>query len=101
MSAANTLIFHSSLLILNFLTMETIKKQPRILNGVVASTAMMKTLVVAVTTERQHPKYLKSYRVTTRLKAHDESGQYKVGDAVTIQETRPLSKTKRWIVLAK
>jgi small subunit ribosomal protein S17 len=81
--------------------MNTQKKQPRILHGVVTSTAMMKTIVVAVTTERQHPKYLKSYRVTTKLKAHDESGKYHVGDLVTIQETRPLSKTKRWVILDK
>lgn len=69
------------------------------LQGVVISTAMMKTVVVAVTTERQHPKYLKAYRVTTKLKAHDESGHYTVGDLVIIQETRPLSKTKRWKIV--
>ncbi len=79
--------------------MDTPTKQPRILHGVVTSTAMTKTIVVAVSTERQHPKYLKSYRVTTKLKAHDESGKYHVGDHVTVQETRPLSKTKRWKVV--
>ncbi len=79
--------------------MDTPIKQPRILKGVVTSVAMMKTVVVAVSTERQHPKYLKSYRVTTKLKAHNESGTFAVGDHVSIQETRPLSKTKRWKIV--
>ncbi len=60
---------------------------------------MMKTAVVAVSFERKHPKYLKYYTVTSRFKAHNENNEYKTGDVVTIEETRPLSKDKRWIIV--
>ena len=71
----------------------------RILKGIVVSDKMTKTVVVAVTRLKKHPKYLKYYKVTKKFKAHDEENKFKTGDKVTIQETRPLSKDKRWKVL--
>jgi small subunit ribosomal protein S17 len=73
----------------------------RRLKGVVVSDKMAKTAVVSVTHDRQHPKYLKYYKITKRFKAHDENKEYKVGDKVIIEETRPISKDKRWRVVAK
>jgi small subunit ribosomal protein S17 len=73
----------------------------RKLQGTVVSDKMMKTVVVSVTHERKHPKYLKYYKVTNRFKAHDENREYKVRDKVIIEETRPLSKEKRWKVIDK
>ncbi len=73
----------------------------RKLQGVVVSDKMQKTAVVAVTHERKHPKYLKYYKVTTRLKAQNDNNEYKTGDKVTIEETRPLSKEKRWKIISK
>ncbi len=66
--------------------------------GRVVSDKMNKTVVVAVDYRRQHPIYKKALRRTSRFKAHDEQNQYQVGDIVRIEETRPLSKTKKWIV---
>jgi small subunit ribosomal protein S17 len=66
--------------------------------GRVVSDKMDKTVVVAVDYRRQHPIYKKALRRTSRFKAHDEQNQYQVGDIVRIEETRPLSKTKKWIV---
>lgn len=79
------------------------KKQgmQRKLKGVVVSDAMLKTRVVAITRLKKHPKYGKYYKVTKKFKAHDEENQYKKGDAVIIQETRPLSKEKRWRIVKK
>ncbi len=73
----------------------------RTLKGVVMSDKMTKTVVVAVSRLIKHPKYKKYYKVTKRYKAHDEKGEYHTGDKVVIQETRPLSKEKRWIVISK
>ncbi len=64
--------------------------------GVVISTKMDKTITVAVQRLVQHPLYKKSIKQTKKFKAHDETNQCNVGDTVRIQETRPLSKTKRW-----
>ncbi|MDB9446784.1 30S ribosomal protein S17 [Anabaena sp. CS-542/02] len=66
--------------------------------GVVVSDKMQKTVVVAVENRSPHPKYGKIVVQTRRYKVHDENSQCKVGDRVRIQETRPLSKTKRWQV---
>ncbi len=73
----------------------------RRLEGVVVSDKMQKTVVVAITRRKKHPKYKKYYNVTNRYKAHDEKGEYHVGDKVVIQETRPLSKDKKWFVAEK
>jgi len=68
----------------------------RKLQGVIVSDKMNKTRVVAVTRFKKHPRYLKYYKVTKKFKAHDEKNEYKLGDKVIIEETRPLSKEKRW-----
>lgn len=62
---------------------------------------MEKTLVVTVTTYKTHPKYKKRYQVSKKFYAHcDDSGSYAIGDKVTIAETKPISKLKRWKVVA-
>ncbi len=67
--------------------------------GVVTSTKMQKTIVVTVDTYKTHPKYQKRYKSSHKFYAHDEKGLAKVGDTVTISETRPLSATKRWLLV--
>jgi small subunit ribosomal protein S17 len=66
--------------------------------GLVVSDKMNKTVVVAVENRAPHPKYGKIMVRTKRYKAHDEENKCHVGDRVRIRETRPLSRTKRWIV---
>ncbi|MBX6340951.1 MAG: 30S ribosomal protein S17 [Thermomicrobiaceae bacterium] len=66
--------------------------------GRVVSDKMDKTVVVAVDYLRRHPIYKKTVRRTSKFKAHDEQNLCRVGDLVLIEETRPLSKTKRWVV---
>ena len=68
------------------------------MRGMIVSDKMPKTVVVAVTRLKQHPKYKKQYKVTTRYKAHDEKGEFHTGDKVVITECRPYSKDKRWRV---
>ncbi len=63
------------------------------------SDKMQKTAVVEVTHSRKHPKYLKYYTVTNRFKAHNENNEYKTGDRVIIEETRPLSKDKYFMIV--
>lgn len=77
------------------------KTQPRKLKGVVVSDKMAKTVVVAVSRLKQHPKYKQRYKVTARYKAHSENNEFKVGDKVIIEETRPISKDKKWRVISK
>ena len=67
--------------------------------GTVTSTKMDKTVVVTVDTYKTHPKYKKRYKVSAKFYAHDEANACKVGDVITISETRPLSKLKRFIVV--
>lgn len=67
--------------------------------GLIVSDKMDKTVVVAVESRSAHPKYGKIVARTKRYKAHDEGNQCKIGDRVRIQETRPLSRTKRWRVI--
>jgi small subunit ribosomal protein S17 len=67
--------------------------------GLVISDKMQKTVVVAVENRSPHPKYGKIVVKTKHYKAHDEENQCQAGDQVRIQETRPLSKTKRWQVV--
>ena len=64
--------------------------------GQVVSTAMDKTIVVAIKDNVKHPKYGKVMKRTMRIHAHDENNECGVGDTVSVMETRPLSKTKRW-----
>lgn len=68
--------------------------------GTVTSTKMDKTIVVTVDTYKVHPKYKKRYKVSTKFYAHDENNTSVLGQTVTIEETRPLSKLKRWKVVA-
>ncbi len=67
--------------------------------GLVVSDKMQKTVVVAIENRSPHPKYGKIVVRTERYKVHDEENKCVVGDRVRIQETRPLSKTKRWVVI--
>jgi small subunit ribosomal protein S17 len=77
---------------------ETAKKKTRV--GVVASNRMDKTVVVTVERMVAHPKYKKFIRRRNKFSAHDTENQCQVGDRVLIEESRPLSKTKRWVVVA-
>lgn len=67
--------------------------------GLVVSDKMDKTIVVAIENRSSHPKYGKIVVRTKRYKVHDENNDCHVGDRVRIQETRPLSRTKRWRVI--
>jgi small subunit ribosomal protein S17 len=67
--------------------------------GTVISDRMDKTVVVRVQTLKEHPRYKKVVRQSSRFKAHDEQNQCKVGDQVRIVETSPLSHDKRWRVV--
>lgn len=66
--------------------------------GVVLSNRMQKTVVVSVERTVRHPKYLKYLKRRTKVKAHDEKSECRVGDRVLIVETRPLSREKCWRV---
>jgi small subunit ribosomal protein S17 len=66
--------------------------------GIVVSDKMDKTVVVAVENRAPHPKYGKIVVKTRRYKAHDEENSSHTGDRVRILETRPLSRTKRWVI---
>jgi len=68
--------------------------------GKVVSDRMQKSIIVSIERRVPHPIYKKYFRRTTRLKAHDEKREAHVGDTVKIMETRPLSKTKRWRLVA-
>jgi small subunit ribosomal protein S17 len=71
----------------------------KVREGLVVSDKMEKTVVVSVEDRVKHGLYGKVLRRTSKLKAHDEQNQCGVGDRVRIQETRPLSATKRWRVV--
>lgn len=77
------------------------KGKHRSLEGVVTSNAMDKTVVVMVETQKQHPLYGKVIRRRKKFKAHDADRSCQVGDWVRIEECRPLSKDKRWVVLER
>ena len=71
----------------------------RILQGVVVSDKMEKTVVVSVERRVMHPIYKKFITRSKKYSAHDEANKFKVGDRVRIRETRPISKTKCWEVV--
>lgn len=73
----------------------------RTLIGTVVSDTMAKTVVVRVDRTNIHPRYHKRYTSSTKFKVHDEDNAFHVGDRVIIEETRPISKDKRWRVLKK
>jgi small subunit ribosomal protein S17 len=64
--------------------------------GLVVSDKMEKTIVVQVTTVKPHAEYKKVVRRTSRLKAHDENNEARIGDTVLVRECRPLSRDKTW-----
>jgi small subunit ribosomal protein S17 len=73
----------------------------RQLKGEIISNKMQKTVVVLVERVKEHPKYKRRYKVHKKYKVHDEKGEYKAGDKVLIEESRPISKDKRWRVIKK
>jgi len=81
--------------------MNTLKVQKRQLSGIVMSTKMALTAVVEVTRLKEHPLYHKYYKTSKRYKAHNPDNVFKTGDKVIIEETRPISKDKSWIIVEK
>ncbi len=78
----------------------TTRSNPRMVReGLVVSNGMDKTAVVATIDRVRHRRYNKTVQRTTKLFVHDEDNQLNVGDRVRIQETRPLSKNKRWRIV--
>lgn len=71
----------------------------KVYTGKIISDAMDKTVVVAVMRLTQHPIYKKTIKKITKFKAHDAENKCKIGDVVSIIESRPLSKDKRWKIL--
>ena len=71
----------------------------RIMQGTVVSDKGDKTIIVLVERRVMHPVYKKFIRQSKRYAAHDENNQFKTGDNVFIEESRPISKRKRWVVL--
>jgi small subunit ribosomal protein S17 len=73
--------------------------QRKVRTGIVVSDAMDKTVMVQVESQARHQLYGKTLRHSSRLAAHDERNEARVGDKVRVMETRPLSKRKRWRIL--
>jgi small subunit ribosomal protein S17 len=71
------------------------------LQGIVVSDKMQKTVVVEVERIKSHTKYKRRFKVHKKFKAHDENQEYHVGDKVVIEEAKPMSKDKNWIVKNK
>ena len=71
----------------------------RILQGVVVSDKNAKTIVVEVERRYTHPLLKKTVRRSKKYHAHDETNAFKVGDLVSIEESAPISKNKRWVVM--
>ena len=69
--------------------------------GVVSSDKMAKTRTVLVARMKKHPKYLRYFKVSRKFMAHDENNEYRTGDKVIVEETRPLSKEKRWRIVSR
>ena len=76
--------------------MTEVAKTARTISGKVVSNKMEKSIVVLVERREKHPIYGKYVRRSSKIHAHDEENQCRIGDIVTIQETRPVSKTKAW-----
>ena len=75
------------------------RKQRKVYQGRVVSDKMDKTITVVVETKRNHPVYGKRINYSKKYKAHDENNVAKVGDVVSIKESRPISKTKSWTLV--
>lgn len=79
----------------------TVKKNKKSLVGVIVSDKMDKTCVVKVTRYVKHPKYGKFFKLSKNYHAHDEANQYQAGQRVTIEETRPISKRKSFVIVGE
>lgn len=97
MPRINSYHSHTKFVLISIITFMP-KKQ---LTGTIVSNKMQKTVVVLVERIKEHPKYKRRYKTHKRYKAHDEKGEYKVGDKVIIEECRPISKEKKWRVIKK
>ena len=73
----------------------------RVLQGVVVSDACDKTVIVRVERRVMHPVYKKFITQSKKYAAHDEANRFKTGETVRIEESRPISKRKRWVVLTE
>ncbi|MEL0246422.1 MAG: 30S ribosomal protein S17 [Alphaproteobacteria bacterium] len=71
----------------------------RVLKGVVVSDKSDKTITVLVSRKVMHPVYKKYIKRSKKYSAHDENNKFKIGELVTIQESKPISKTKKWVVV--
>jgi small subunit ribosomal protein S17 len=80
----------------NDMAESTERTNRKVRDGIVVSSKMDRSIVVAVVERVRHPKYNKFVMRTKKLYAHDEANDAREGDKVRVQETRPLSKTKRW-----
>jgi len=81
--------------------MEKSITKKRTLKGIVVSDKMQKTVVVEVKRLKMHAKYKKYFKMSSKFKAHNPDNSFHTGDNVLIQETSPMSKDKRWIVVGK
>lgn len=81
------------------MTAETMRNDRKTTKGTVVSNKMNKTLVVSISRKLVHPRYGKVINRSKRVYVHNENPSIQVGDTVTIMETRPLSKLKRWRVI--
>mgnify|MGYP000273455296 CR=1 FL=1 len=79
---------------------EAAKTTARTLSGKVVSDKMDKSITVMIERRVKHPLYGKYVKRSTKVHAHDEKNECNIGDAVTVQETRPLSKTKSWTLIS-
>jgi len=70
----------------------------KVLQGTIISDKMQDTAVVRVDTVKEHPKYRKRFKFSKKYKAHNEGGKFKLGEKVIIEESKPISKDKRWVV---
>jgi len=80
-------------------TEKTVRGRRKVRQGLVVGDRADKTVTVVVERRFAHPLYGKQVTRTTKYHAHDEANEYRVGDTVSIMETRPLSKMKRWRVI--
>ena len=80
-------------------TTTPVRKERKVRRGYVVSDKMDKTVVVSVERLRRHPIYKRVVRLSTKFKAHDGDNSARVGDTVRIEESRPLSREKRWTVV--
>ena len=71
------------------------------LTGVIVSDKMNRTRVIEVQNRKKHPKYRKTYTVSRRFVAHDAENAYHLGDVVTFAPSRPLSKTKKFVIIGR